>query len=261
MNKYQEEIKLKVGLGKGKDYVARYLASIGQDLNEKINERTDDLRRQFPKADLFYLAIAESFVWNDYALDKKEFFKRAVMYYQDDDTSALDKIEKLAGIHGGRDGLKKALINWKRILNQTPVSSFNKQPEIKELVSAQLSIKTTVQSIKIQGKTSIAFGSWLLTAPFQIVVCHYKKLWEDNKLDNVLIPLGGQVKKGLLFLIKNNVLNIEAKLVRGAAYEDISTSMGRLEDIQEKQKELAKLAKSRVLHINSGLYRLGGGKE
>ncbi len=259
MNKYQEEVKLKVGLGNGKDFVARYLASIGQDLNEKINERTDDLRKQFPKADFFYLAIAESLIWDDYAVDKKDFFKKVIRYYQEEDTSALEGIEKYADRYGSKGRLKEVLISWKRIFNQTPVPSFNKQPEVKEIVSTQKAIKTTVESAKSRNK--LHFGAWLLTAPFQVVVCHYKELWKDSRLDKVWIPLGGQIKKALSFLVKINALDVEYKLVKNIGDQNFSTQMGDLEDLQKKQKELAKLAKSRVLHINSGLYRLGGGKE
>ncbi|HUD44137.1 MAG TPA: hypothetical protein VMR41_01200, partial [Patescibacteria group bacterium] len=102
-------------------------------------------------------------------------------------------------------------------------------------------------------------GAWILLAPYKILACYRTDLWKDAALDTVLFPLGFQVIRGVKFLHKEGL--------RVSYYDDLyedekslGIDLGTTALVQGYEAELADIADSRILHINSGLFKLGAGK-
>ena len=113
-----------------------------------------------------------------------------------------------------------------------------------------------------QGKIH-SIGAWYITAPFKIMLINRKGIIENPKTDEVLLPIGREVSKGIDKCINKNysfannqnklkITDNENKSITGNAYGDLSL-------VHNMRKEMAKLANSRPLHIDSGLWLLGKG--
>jgi hypothetical protein len=85
-----------------------------------------------------------------------------------------------------------------------------------------------------------------------------RDLWNEEALDELYMPLGLEVDRGFGALKRQGFAVPKALLPTRIGREcDFMGGMARLVEAQRFQQTLARSARIRVLHINSGLYELG----
>lgn len=251
INNLREEIKSIKPFSEQK--VALILAREGELTNEKIHFRTEELINLYPKISFFILSVSESLIWAKYAKDIKRFFKLSIEYLAKEDKTLFEEIENLAWRFGPAK-LATVLKSWKILLNELEISKFSHLFSLKQLLFFQQEALNKALIFSKRGQIP-QIGAWIFCGPFKILAAYKKDIWSEFDLDEISMPLGFQVIRGLQFLKKIGC-NISIELLEEEE-PSLHTGMGTVYIAQDFQKRLAKLAKSRVLHINSGLFKLG----
>lgn len=237
---------------------AKFLASSGEEVNEKISETFNKYLQEFSSTNPLILAILESSIWAGYAKRIDNFFKMGANFLEKGDEGIfLNLNDFIKRYEAGK--LKSLLKSWKKILERIQSNIPPREYSAKDLVALQRKLPEEI--LKLAGQKGLPqIGAWMLYCPFGVLAISKNSLWKDPELDNLLIPQGQQVIKGRLFLQKLGLKN--ALLELPESYEtDLMSGLNTAFLGHEFEKKLADLSQSRVVHINSGLYLLGGGKE
>lgn len=241
------------------ELLAKTIAKQGEKMNLEISSEQGDLLRSFNDSDYFTLAIASAFTWTGHAVKQDGFLKLAIDYLTTGNMSLLNKIKKFTGRFGPQS-LSSGLQGWKAILNQLDEQDVL-SCDAQGLHNIQAQCLNIVYRLLNQQRI-LGVGPWLFCAPFKIIAVHRKNLWGSEKLDDVLMPLGLEVVRGVRKLIrhgytyahgldKNMLSEEEGHLIEG---------MGTVALVQGLSKKIAQISHKRVLHINSGLYLYGKGE-
>lgn len=229
------------------------LAQAGEAMNREIHVRMKQLTGLYPKTPFFTLSIPESLIWARYAKREKYFFELSLDYFIKGNELIFKEIERFSW-RFGPEKLETVLRSWKTLLNELEISKMLQSFSPKNLsIFQQYSLNKAVNLSKIRKIPQI--GAWIFCGPFKILVAYRKDIWNNPQLDDIWMPLGFQVVRGLRFLQQTG-WNVPLELL----YEEepnLLEGMGTVAIAQNFQKSLANLAKSRVLHINSGLFKLG----
>lgn len=242
-----------------KQKVALLLADEGKPFNEDIAERVEGYLQDYPNASLFVISIIESFIWAEYVKRHKTTFDLAVGYFTNNDNAILNELDKILWRYE-ESHFTPLLKSWKLILEKANLKKLPDKFNAHNLYEFQRYVHQQVVSPLYHSKQIQRISAWTFLAPFKIMAAYRIDLWKDNKLDDVLMPLGSQVIKGLQLLHKQGVPIQSYEFI----YEEergLETDMGTTTMVQDFEKTLASSADSRVLHINSGLFLLGGGSE
>jgi hypothetical protein len=247
------ELKNKVKSSGSISEVALFLGKTGVPFNEKIYLCVKKLITSYPKIPLFTLAIVESLIWARYAKDRKHFFDLAINYLIRGDEQIFNKINDFAW-RFGPEKLKAVLESWKILINRLEISKILHLFSSKQLFTFQQNALNEAANLyKIKKIPQI--GAWIFCGPFKIISAYRKDLWNGLDLDEIWMPLGFQVVRGLRFL-KQKGYDIPIELLKEEE-PGLLEGMGTVMIAQNLQKHFAKLAKTRLLHINSGLFQLG----
>jgi len=226
--------------------VAGNLAIAGEDVVDSIY---DDIRVYFdkyPNASSLSIVIAESLIWAFYAKRENEFYKLVIDYLDKDDKGIFDRLDDFQHRYEV-EKLGTILRSWKQIFDKYALGQIPRNYTIDNLLNYQKKLIPLVSKYPL-------IGAWTILSPFKALICLQPRQYKNEKLDNLLMPLGSQVIKGLKFLRRNGFD------VPAIEHED-ETDMGTVYVAQKFQVGLAKEANSSVLFINSGLYKLGKSKE
>lgn len=227
--------------------VSPILASKGEEFNKEIS--LDKLYRKHPSESIFKLAITESLIWSYLSIRKKDYDEIVLEWLNKGEGESLLNYSERYGL----EILQNVLVGWHTILQETGglKSNFNYK-ELKEFQEKVINI-----SVDLYNKNKLHhFGSWILCSPFKILLCHRKDLWKNSDIDEIYMPLGLQVIRGLQYLSRKG-LSIDRNIFTPEDNVTLSNSMSIVILAQNFQKELAKNCDSRVIHINSGLFCLG----
>lgn len=254
---------LKTKLSKHKplteNIVAKYLSEAGEAENKEIAKRVKKTVEENPHYLLFYVSLAESFYWAGYSKRKSALFKLCYEYFENDKENIFANLGDLAGRLGEYD-FEKLLRSWKTVIETIGKDKLPKDDFSAEgLVDLQRNYMTWVSHRLYRKKELKHFGAWTFLAPFKIMAVYRTDLWDKESLDDLTMPLGFQVVKGMKWL-KAQGMDIEDKMLvseEGGFIESIATSTLAL----GFQKLLAKTADTRTIHINTGLHLLGVKKE
>jgi len=236
--------------------LAEKLAKHGKEMNLGISASQENLFVDPHSADWFTMAIAECLIWTGHAVRVDHYFEVIARYLTLGNTKALEEMDVFAG-RFGPDKLISAVRGWKSILTNLYVPDVSRT-DAHGLCEFQRTCMETALRLFYE-KELRGVGAWLFCAPFKIVVAWRKEFWERQELDDLLMPLGLEVNRGLQKLIRQR-----ATYGQNLTKEHLSEEEGTLPDglatvymVQDMSRKIASIANTRVLHVNSGLYLYG----
>jgi len=235
------------------EQLAQKIADSGKEMNVKMFLPLDNLFRIFSNDDYFAVAIANAFTWASYAVNNKDnYFKFAINYLTTGNTASLMEVGVFSG-QFGPEKLISGLQGWKFIIDQLGKQNFQScsAGELYNIQNECLLIANQKQPLGI--------GPWLFCAPFKIVAIQRNDLWGSEDLDDVLMPLGTKVIRGVKKLIQQGCTYTQSLDINMFSEEEggLKEGIGTAKLVQDISKKIAKISKTRVLHINSGLYLYG----
>lgn len=237
------------------------LASRGEQLNLEISSAQQELVDIHGIDNYFASAIATALTWTGHAIRHDTFFTTAVEYLS---TSNLRSLSQALGYSGrfGVNRLNDALQAWKAILDKAKgVVNTVCSCSTEQLCAIQQRSFHIISELLDQGQIS-GIGPWLFCAPFKIVAAHRQNLWTSESLDKVWMPLGLEVVRAVRSLIRERYPYFGGLHVDMLTEEEggLKEGLGTVLLVQNGSKKIAEIAKTRVLHINSGLYLFGRGE-
>jgi hypothetical protein len=228
-------------------------------MNLEIFSHQNRLFRIFHNKNYFTVAIANAFTWTGHAVEQDNFFKFAIDYLTTGNITSLRKAESFSG-RFGPEKLSSGLQGWKSISDQLGSQDFL-SCDGKRLYDIQKECLDIAKQLLDQSQIS-GIGPWLFCAPFKIIAAHRKDIWKSECLDEVWMPLGSEVVRGVRKLIQQG-----CKFTQGLYKSMLSEEEGGLVEgmatvmlVQDMSKKIAQISSTRVLHINSGLYLYGKGE-
>ena len=86
-------------------------------------------------------------------------------------------------------------------------------------------------------------------------------MWTHDRVDEILMPLGLEVIRGIKKLKRQKYSYSETIEIGSLSEEegDIAEGLGTVHIVQAMSKQIARDVNSIVLHINSGFWKLGAG--
>ena len=239
--------------------LAKRLAERGEKMDLEISSDHDRLLRAFHDSVYFLAAIAHAFTWTGHAVGKEVFYKFAVDYLSTGDLTSLKRTERFSG-RFGPESLSAGLQGWKTIVDQSGVEDIL-SCDAQGLCMIQENQCLNIASELVMHRQISGVGPWLFCAPFKIVAAHRRELWQSEDLDDLWMPLGLEVVRGVHKLIQDrctyahgldeSMLSEEGGLLEG---------MGTVALVQDMSKRIAQVGRTRVLHVNSGLFLYGRGE-
>lgn len=231
---------------------AQSLAQAGEDFNnEKNNEYEGIAKKNVDK--LFFLAIAISLEWGGYARKDEAYYQYATDYLADDNMEALDKASEYTV--KGESQVRVVLSAWKKLLKQSGLSPISGKFTLDELVQFQKSLLDEYSRLKVSNRLT-HIGPWFLLAPFKILLLMRKDLWNEEKLDQIIMPAGLQVDKAIKLLESKGVKEVSGHK-SSLDDKDSNVSLENAQITHRDQEKLAKTLQPKVFHINSGLHLIG----
>jgi len=238
---------------------AKNMAEKGEKMNLQISHDHDQLLSTFQDIDSFDVSVAHAFAWTGHAVGKPGYFEAAVDYLTTGRLESLDGA-KVYSERFGPQSLASGLIGWKAISEQLDRHDFL-SCDAQELSNIQQKCLGIAKRL-IDQKLLSGIGSWLFCAPFKIVAIQRKDLWQNESLDKVLMPLGLEVNQGINKLFQKNhsyIQDYDSNMI-SEAEGGLIDDMGIVELVHGISNGIARDAESRILHINSGLYKYGKGE-
>ncbi len=239
--------------------LAQQLAERGEEMNLEISSDQEYLLRTFHGCDYFSVAIANAFTWTGHAVTNDTFFEYAIDYLTTGNLASLKRTEDFSG-RFGPERLVSALKGWKAIAKK-PLGQDIMSGDAPGLCKIQDERFNNACKLLSQRKIS-GVGPWFFCAPFKIVASHRKDLWQSEALDELWMPLGLEVVRGVRRLIHDGCTYAQ-ELDVSMLYEEeggLEEGMATVILIQGMSKSVAQICSTRVLHINSGLYLHGRGE-
>jgi len=238
--------------------LAQTLAERGEEMNLEISSDHGHLLCAFHGSDYFLVAVANAFTWTGHAVKEDAFLKFAVDYLATGDLASLRRAERFSG-RFGTEGLSTGLRGWKAIVGQLVAQDFPS-------CNAQGLCKIQEQCLDIASrllnqKHISGVGPWLFCAPFKIVAAHRRDLWQSGDLDDLYMPLGLEVVRGVCKLIEHGCTYTQGLDCNMLSEQEggLVEGMGTVALVQDMSKRVAQIGRTRVLHVNSGLYLYGRG--
>lgn len=256
MNSLQKELTL---LGSPNEIkVATLLAEKGLSHNRVMHNEIVALMTDFPKVSPFALSFIQSLFWARYAKKSNKFVQLVLNYFESDkqkiDEKLVSNLEKYMLQY---ESLKEVVVSGKVLINKLSLQIPRTYTIDSLLLFQDKWMNALIKST--HSKEISHLGAWLCYAPFKVLALWKDEFWDNKELDKLILPLGGQVVRGINW-IHRNVLDVGYGIseVEETNLEDsISTTM----DAMSIQTELAKAGNTRVLHINTGLFLLGAKKD
>jgi hypothetical protein len=237
----------------------------GKQMNCDIADQQTELVRKFKTANYFSVAVANAFTWTGHAVSNSDFFKVAIDYISSGNLNSLDETANFSGRFGD-EKLANGLRSWRTIISHIQVANIQKATA-QNLVKLQSNAREVADRLQKQHLIS-GIGLWLLYAPFKIVAVHLKNLWNDERLNEVRMPLGLEVIRGVKKLIRR-------KSVWSNGYDEnmmteeeggLKEGMGTAEMVHDISAKIAydkniacNFDLRRIIHVNSGIFLLGKG--
>lgn len=202
-------------------------------------------------------SIAETLSWSDYAIPSPDYYSVLMDYLQGNVEESSVRWQDFAGRFGS-DKLREVARRFLALQEYVPTGLVDGTASAADLYNFQQ--KGMNKSLDLAKKGMLhGFGPWLFCGPYKIFSLLQRNLWGESRLQDVYMPLGSRVVRGLNLLSKNKVSNIDASLLRPEEPGLSDSGFGTVFMAHSFQKRLADLSGSLVLHINSGLHVLGGG--
>ncbi len=239
---------------------AKEIAEYGLKFDREIQQKTREIIKDFPRVNPFFVAISQSLTWTGHAIDKNKYFEKSIDFLTNDSQKSLSGLSECAERYGSEQ-LQAVLFNWRKLYYKINPPSNLLKASLEQIVFFQSSSLKIACSLRRKYEV-MHIGAWLFCAPLKIILCLREDLWEEEGMNEVLMPLGLEVVRGVKKIIRKkysyaSFVN-EGDLVEeeGDIFEGIATA----HIVQAMCKKISKDADSNVLHINSGLWKLGAGE-
>ncbi len=237
------------------------LAHRGEEMSLEICSEQENLINTYGGDNYFAVAVANAFTWTGHAVKQEAFFESTVDYLSTGRLASLSNALAFSGRFGA-ERLNEALRGWKVSLDQmSSVIESISSCDAKELYTIQRTCLSVISQLLDKRQLS-GIGPWLFCAPFKIVAAHRRGLWQNESLDEVWMPLGLEVVRGVRKLIRSGYTYFRELHGDMLSEEEggLKEGLGTILLLQNGSKKIAQITKTRVLHINSGLYLYGRGE-
>ncbi len=255
--------------------MAGNLAENGLEMSEIQHKDTKRFVRALTDRPLFSIAAAWSIIWAQYALPGRDndlvFIEPASQFI----ISGNKRLFKEACVYEGRYGekLEEVLNAWYKMYHKI-VASFENNKTILDVkkISMENLIEMQHRSIAIakdlkgtlddEDDELSGFRSWLLIAPYKIILAYRKDLWSHPRVNELFMPLGLEVNRGIRKLFKEDYkyTDLQVNEFRDDEPRFNDTGLGTLFLAHKFSEEIANMSKSLVIHINLGLWLFGAGE-
>jgi hypothetical protein len=237
--------------------IAQYLAREGYAFSVSL---TNDNRQFFNTLPYTYYAIASAIAlcWTNHAQFEKGFIEYASGFI--DGKIAKDpSIAKTYCFRFGEASLDGALSNYRLFYSQIKKFMPDFQTcSMQEINSLQVKLLSQLDTLRNK-KTITGIGIWLFLGPFKIILGDQERFWDNEGINSIVLPLGIEVNRGINRLIQENygfMVDFDTHWLE----EDTGSLLGGYATSSMAQTHLSKIAaiaKTSVLHINSGLWKYG----
>lgn len=237
------------------------LARRGEQMSLEICSDQQNLVNVYGFANYLPLAIANALTWTGHAVRDETFYSSAIDFLATGDLLALQRAESFSGRFGS-EKLNEVLCGWKISLDKIGgaiPALYSCSAE--GLYAIQQNCFSAISQLLDQRQIR-GIGPWLFCAPFKIIAAHRQDLWRSEGLDKVWMPLGLEVVRAITGLIRTGYAYFGGLDLGMLAEEEggLKEGLGTVLLVQEACRRISKKAKTRVLHINSGLYLYGRGE-
>lgn len=248
-----------MNISKAELALAETLANDGLEFDLELSDNLCDLISKYPATPFLGLATANALTWTGHARDMDEYYSGALDYLT---TGSEDSLNSAVQYFGrlGEDRLSDALKGWKLLL--THVDNDHMLTGNAAIISKTQN-KLLRHAKKYKSNSELrGIGPWLFCAPFKILLINRKDLWDQREADDIFMPLGLEVNRGIRKLIRKKYRCTEdiSEAMFTDDEGDLFEGMGTISLVQKMSRNLSDAVSSRVLHINSGLYLHGGDK-
>ena len=102
-------------------------------------------------------------------------------------------------------------------------------------------------------------GPWLFLGPFKLLAAWKLQHWGSMELENLLYPFGREEVNAFSFFKAKGVdwLGKDVDRILKIAEQNFSMASATLTMAQDVERDLASSAGTHLLHINTGLRKLG----
>ncbi|MDQ2732141.1 MAG: hypothetical protein M3Y56_10815 [Armatimonadota bacterium] len=150
----------------------------------------------------------------------------------------------------GADALQRALLSFRGL------GEFTKIGSLRAYDAAALGAAQT-KSVQFAMKKELpGLGAWLFCAPFHLMALLRPSVWEDPRLDGLLLPLGSALARGYGLLQAAGVADVEESLLRDTE-PGLRNGLTLLYIARGCEEKLAAAAGSRALFLHHGIAELG----
>jgi len=234
--------------------LASELASQGLSINENLYTRFSPFYTVWgDKYPPFMVAVACSLVWSKHALNDPDFFAAALEYLAKGDPHVLGTASGFYG-KNGLSALSEALEEYRILFTHCPPPD-GYVSDAAGLRDFQDVVLNTAQELTYAGDIK-GIGGWLFFGPFKVQSVYRKDLWQDPLLDDIILPLGVHLRRGIQRL-RERGCTIVPEFIRESTGDTIPGLVDSLAETGLSHtlcRDLARLSGSRVLHIHSGLH-------
>ncbi|MCM8832538.1 MAG: hypothetical protein NC816_01235 [Candidatus Omnitrophica bacterium] len=241
---------------KSDDSLIKSMIDLGKMMDEDISDGIKLLKRKYPSHSLLNISIIHSLIWSGHAIDAPQFYLNSLEYLKRGKESYLEKAIAKSG-RFGEESLKHVLKGWFVILENFGDYDFARIKADRIVQLQEIIWKLTYNLLNENMIRGI--GNWLLLAPFKIIVAYRRTLWENKNIDQLRMPLGLEVIRGIHKLMRK-----KSKYLDGfAGYMFYEQEKNFLEDktvveiVHNISRKIAEDYDTRAIHVNSGLYLLG----
>jgi hypothetical protein len=238
----------------GRSAVARVLARHGEDFNIRAAKDLEGSLDRYQTGHVFLRCIAEAACWAGFvARDAAEWYTSSVRYLETQSPHLAREFPR--GFRGKAD-VKAYMDTWCAVRLGIPGDLPNHKSSGIEIATTFDNCMAILKELDWRRERSW-LGPWTFHGAFKIFLLSRKQIWSDKGIDAVTLPTGGTRDGGFSFEGGWSFLHAR-KLVpafpEGGTFDEKMTAarQAHTECIQ-----LAGLASTCALHINSGIFKLG----
>lgn len=201
------------------------------------------------KTGIWPFCVAQALVRSTHARPAEGWYAAAARYLTTGDRADLVAARGFSSSFGA-DALQRALLSFRSFGEFTKISS------VRAYDAATLGAIQTKAVQFAMKKELPGLGAWLFCAPFHLMALIRPSLWEDPRLDGLLLPLGSALARGYGLLQTAGVADVEESLLRDTE-PGLRNGLTLLYIARGCEEKLAIAARSRALFLHHGIAELG----
>ncbi len=232
--------------------VARVLAEQGEASNREHASLLSQFRKRYPDIPIFNLAVV-AWLEEVFPVERGGSLDHCLLSYMEEETEK-SVIEPYAQI----PLFVEAATLWRIVLITQDASSITDDFSATDIWLYQEIVLNSAGLLGIR-KIPKGIGPWLFLGPFKLLAAWKPHYWGSMEFEHLLYPFGKEEVSALGFLKEQKADWLGNNLERILKIEEqnFSTASATITQAQDIQKGLAKVAGTHLLHINSGLNKLG----